>query len=78
MSSQPPILLREAKHILTDDRKRMESRRLEEVLYLLYNRTLWDERTVRDALTRAEREDAATSATSGTSATTTRSASIAS
>ena len=30
-------LFSKAKHILTDDRKRMEPRRLEEVLYLQYN-----------------------------------------
>ena len=58
-------LFSKAKHIQTDDRKRMELRRLEEVLYLQYNRSLWAERTVQDALTRVEREeDAATSATS--------------
>ena len=74
-------LFSKAKHILTYDRKRMEPRRLEEVLYLQYNRSLWDERTVQDALTRVEREAAAAtsaaSATSATSATTTTSASVA-
>ena len=68
-------LFSKAKHILTDDRKRMEPRRLEEVLYLQYNRSLWDERTVQDALTRVEREEDA--ATSATSATTTTGASVA-